>query len=383
MKKLVFLIIILFSSFYCGPKQEEVERIMEDGVEVVINHLEPYKIKGDPSTLLLEEEFTIDIERSEIVEIGLTDIWGIGIDSEGDIYLLNEMNRETFIFKFDRKGNFATSFGKKGQGPGEIQYPVSLHVIQDEIIISDITKVLFFSKNGNLLKQIPKDRNKRYVIPLRNKNYLVTERIIDETDFRTQHFGLILYDYNFNKIKEIIRTTLPNPYRGKGYRAVWAFFFASIYNEKIIEGNSERGYDIFVYDLDCNLLKKIRKEYIPVAVNKEDKKRILEKHKALPEEAKKKIYFPECFPPFQYLFTNDEGYLFVMTYEKGKKPREFIYDIFNSEGAFISRTCLDNYGQIGVSWDPLPVVAKNNKIYCLREKESGYKELVAYRMNWE
>ena len=41
MKKFVLLIIILFLSFYCGPKQDEVERIIEDGVEVVLNHIEP------------------------------------------------------------------------------------------------------------------------------------------------------------------------------------------------------------------------------------------------------------------------------------------------------------------------------------------------------
>jgi len=69
MKKLIYLILVLTLFLFCGTKQEKVEKIMEDGVEVVLNHLEPYKIKGEPFTLHIEEEFTIDTEKDEIAEL--------------------------------------------------------------------------------------------------------------------------------------------------------------------------------------------------------------------------------------------------------------------------------------------------------------------------
>ena len=81
---------------------------MEDGVEVIVNHLEPYKIKGEPSTLQLEEEFRIDTERDEIAEVGLTDIKLFEVDSESNVYFLNLQRSEYAIFKFDRKGNSCT-----------------------------------------------------------------------------------------------------------------------------------------------------------------------------------------------------------------------------------------------------------------------------------
>jgi len=56
MKKLIYIILLLSLFFYCGPKQEKVEKIMVDGVEVFLNHLEPYKIKGDPTTFTFEKE---------------------------------------------------------------------------------------------------------------------------------------------------------------------------------------------------------------------------------------------------------------------------------------------------------------------------------------
>jgi len=38
MKKLIALAVVLLSSSFCAQKGEKVEKIMEDGVEVVINH---------------------------------------------------------------------------------------------------------------------------------------------------------------------------------------------------------------------------------------------------------------------------------------------------------------------------------------------------------
>lgn len=73
-----------------------------------------------------------------------------------------------------------------------------------------------------------------------------------------------------------------------------------------------------------------------------------------------------------------------MTYEKGKDSKEYIYDIFNPDGIFIGRTSLGNYGRLIEQAEiPLLTLTKKNRLYCLREKESGYKELAVYKMEWE
>ncbi len=56
----IILVLILFSS--CRPKQTQIEKITEDGVEVIINHLEPYEIKGEPNNVYLEKIFSINTE---------------------------------------------------------------------------------------------------------------------------------------------------------------------------------------------------------------------------------------------------------------------------------------------------------------------------------
>ncbi|MCK4646992.1 MAG: hypothetical protein KAU46_12130 [Candidatus Aminicenantes bacterium] len=70
-----------------------------------------------------------------------------------------------------------------------------------------------------------------------------------------------------------------------------------------------------------------------------------------------------------------------MTYEEGINPGEYMYDIFNSEGAFIGR--INHFNNRELHREAYNIKATQNHLYCLQAKESGYKELVVYRMSWE
>ena len=67
----------------------------------------------------------------------------------------------------------------------------------------------------------------------------------------------------------------------------------------------------------------------------------------MPEDIKKTIYFPEHYPPFQRCFFTDDK------------------------------------GQLGPMAVPLPALSKNGLLYHMREKESGFKELVVFKMIWQ
>ncbi len=175
MKKIIYLALTFTILLCCVHKQEKIERIIEDGVEVIVNHSEPYKIKGKPFTLNLEEEFTIDTEKDEILEVGVTDIRDFDIDSEGNVYFFQEReNDENLVYKFGKKGNFVTTFGKRGQGPGEIQFPRYMNITnKDEIPIQDhnSSRFFIFDGNGTLTKEIRLGSERDFVFyPLENDN---------------------------------------------------------------------------------------------------------------------------------------------------------------------------------------------------------------------
>jgi hypothetical protein len=387
MTKSIVLIsfIVLFCFTFGCQKQEQVERFMEDGVEVVVNHLEPYKLRGEPNSLILEKVLSIDTESDELAEVGLPDVSSVSADSEGNIYFFRYERSDNFLYKFSKNGKFMKSFGKRGQGPGEIQM-VSYFLIdsKDNIIISDAAnrKIIFFNNNGELTKEVKYILNIIDAIPLENGKYLVIRRIKDDSlDYIPRK--LILSNANFEEIKELDVYNQPLFWEGGNkmpYRAI--IFEWRIKNNKIYIGNEQRGYEILVYDFDGNLLRKIRKDYIPSSMPKNLK---VESEKRLTDNpnAQQWFYVPEETTPFNSFFIDNEERLFVRTYEKGLNEDEYIHDVFNSDGEYFSRQNLKSYGKL--SWDlmPLFVVAKNNNIYCLREKESGYKELVVYKMRWE
>lgn len=385
MKKLIFLLLVFIIFSFCGPKKEEIERFLEDGVEVVVNHLEPFEIKGMFTDLTLEEIFRIDTEKDEMAEIGLTDIWHFDVDSKGNIYLLGYTIREYSIFKFDKSGNFVTSFGRKGQGPGEVQRPTFITVSsQDEIFVLDKgnTKLIIYGKDGELISETPVDPSLVEATPLNSEKYLIKQRTIPE-DEASEFLALdllIICGQDFEKESELDIEKIPSISRITRFRPMFSVFY-SLSDSQIFVGNSDKGYEIKTYDFHGNGLRKLRKQYQPVKVP-EGSKEELEK---LLARMGRTISFPEFMPPFQYLFADDVGRLFIMTYEKGEEPREYIYDMFNPEGVFFSRMRLDNYGHLEYfgGEGPLDVRAKADRLYCNREKESGYKELVVYKMRWE
>jgi len=387
MKKSASLICLLCLLVYCGPKQAEVERIIEDGVEVVLNHLEPYRTNNDSSVLELNEIFVIDLERKDLAEQGLAEIRKFLVDSDRNIYICQAPRQDSpLIFKFDDKGDFITAFGVAGQGPGEIQGPDYLPIVkgnQIPIINRATNKLMFFSSEGELLHE--QSCNFFYSILsaliLKNGNALFWEAQV--TEGFIEKVILSLYDAELNKIKDILSYEFPWYFQNK--INIFADMPAVTSSDsQIFIGYEKRSEDIFVYDLEGNLTRRIRKESKPIPTPKEKFEYVLE---ITPQDSPEldKLFAPKYMPIFQYFFTDDIGRLYVMTPMKSNTTGQNIFDIYSPEGIFISQKALGFYDKLKDIYEGqvLEIKSKNNRLYCLREKESGYKELVVYEMVWQ
>lgn len=207
MRNSIIMFVIVLLMFSCGQKQASVERIVEDGVEVVINHLEPYKIKDQPSSLSLEKEFSIDTEDDSIAALGLTDIWAINVDSSGNIYLLNSpRSTENLVYKFDSNGTFQKSFLKRGQGPGEVQSPTFPIITEDdEFVFFDYfpRKLLFLNFSGEIIREVSFKARILVVYPLENGNYFVEESRRSSTGAYTDIL-MVLYNHEMKEIQRLM-----------------------------------------------------------------------------------------------------------------------------------------------------------------------------------
>jgi hypothetical protein len=380
----------------CGTRGDSVERTQENGIEVVQNHRLPYRLKGTPVSVRLDEELAIDTERADLAKLEVEDIWGFDVNSQGEIFIFQPpMSAGKFISKFDERGGFVTSFAPKGQGPGEIQWPIFHKILSvDGIPILDMTsrKLVVFDKNGSVLREtavLLEIKGSSMLLELPNKNYLYRKVEVDPSQqYPSLNLSYSLISPEFKEIRELDQVQIPHPFSAPKIRFPLPMTAWAVAGRHIFVGSSEKGYEIRVYDWDGNFVRKIRKEFAAVPFPESKKLAVLwalESPQLSP--LKNRLVFPDPSPPFQHLFCDDEGRLYVMTYETGEKPGEYLFDIFNPDGVFIARmSCAAHLsadlfapGSPSDSW----IAARNGRLYAIQEKPSGFKKLVVYRMLWQ
>ena len=376
----------------CGVKPPLVEKVMENGHEVVLNHIQPYRLPGEPETFSCVEEFVIDTEDESTAALGLTDIGRINesyfdVDSRGNVFVYCPQNAEHVFYKFDRHGAFLQAFGRKGQGPGEFQGGVYFKVLrnesgEEELVVTDTgnSRLSYMGTDGTLIHESRLDSSIIAVNPLGEGRFLVYRRAIDASaEFLTEQ-PLTLTGPDFEDRIELDRQRIPNPITGERLKGIYYVFSWDAASGRVYTGFQERGYEIYVYDYEGHRIRTVRKEFTPVPVPEDHKAEFMSQFEAdMYEPIRRKIYFPDTMPPFFGFMADEEGRLLVMTYEEGPDPGEYWYDIFNPDGVFIGRKSLRIYH------DEFRIHArmKDDMLYRVEEKENGFKRFVASRVNWQ
>jgi hypothetical protein len=382
---LISALFLLISPSSCNKQRAEapvIDRTFENGIEVIQNHLDPYVLPGEPTDFRLEEEMSIDFGGPEIGELGIADAMSFEVDEKGHVYFFYSHKKGDKIFKFGPDGKFLKSWGPHGQGPGEIMFISSACLTtQGHLIVSDHSskKITWFSDSGRLEKEVKYPVDGRYFIiyPLSEERFVGYARIV--TDRNANYFDFVYYllNENFVELKKLDVYHSPNPLK-KGQRGINhnEFFTVKAMPGGLFIGNEDRGYEILKFDLRGNLVRKIRKEFVPVRVPES----VLKKRKDYHAKSGETYYYPEHYLPICDFFADDLGRLHVMTFEKGDKPGEYVYDIFNAAGVLIRRKPLN----ILSGGDVFALAgAKRDRLYCFQEKGDGFNIFKVYRLIWE
>jgi hypothetical protein len=338
----------------------------KDGIQIIRNPQDP-AYKGNSFSLV--EELAIGyMERKE--ERIFTNINDVAVDADENIYLLDI--RQGQISVFNKNGEYLRNIGKKGQGPGEFQFPLQILVSPNrEFVICDLMlrRLLFFSLDGTFERSVPTWQQGRLT-----KLLIDSEgNIIGETMLSGEKRGFSLIKFN-SFFKELF--TIAVKEREKipliedlAPRIIWIVSE----NGEIIWGDSEK-YEISVLSRDGKLLKKIIREIRPKKVPEEEyREQIKSKfgEKPIPPEFEQQL--PKYYPAFRSLEMDDQGRLFVSTYEKTKDGKNCYIDVFSPESKYIAKIPLQAQ----------PRILKKGKLYTVEEDEKGYPVLKRYGIKWK
>jgi hypothetical protein len=348
----------------CGQSGSEwAGSISRDaGVVVVKNPIEP---KYGSEVFSLEEELSIgESEGSD--EYMFQDVTGITVNGDGDIYVLDSEAKHVKVF--DRHGQYLRTFGKEGEGPGEFQLPRSIECMPwEEIIVSGFNRISYFDLQGEYLRNLPMSLV-RLSRPQHDTDGNILGLVIDR---EKEVYVLQKFDKDLNLLMSFTDSPLPTSgeYRNKRSILFPVLRWDVINDDQVVCGFAGDGYVIEIFDGAGTLLRRIEKEYDPVEVDQKDAKELLEGY---PAQLRDTVYAPKHYPPYRTVSTDDQGRIFVITYEKTPNEEGYMFDVFDAEGIYIAK----------IQMKSSPRIFKNSRMYTVEENEDGFHVIKRYRIGW-
>jgi hypothetical protein len=92
------------------------------------------------------------------------------------------------------------SFGGRGEGPGEFKYSPNIHVSDENVFVSSMGKISFFSPGGILLKEINVPHQSDV---LRLKNNFLFHKVNLDDETRSANFIVQVIDPQLKPLKDI------------------------------------------------------------------------------------------------------------------------------------------------------------------------------------
>jgi hypothetical protein len=365
MKKLFYLIIILSLFAYCGPQKAEWQGTIDevDGVSIVKNPKEPMY---GPEVFSLEEELTIGVEEGKEEQM-FTNISDVAVDNDENIYILDLKQRQIRVF--NKTGMYLRNISKIGQGPGEFQYANQVIITPNrEFVICDpfARKLFFFSLEGVFKRDLPTWKKGRLLkVMIDSKS-----EIIGEVPLRAGGLSLKKFSSDFTELYNIAtkeREKIPL-LEDLSPTIIWSVSET----DEIIWGDSEK-YEVNFQDRDGNLEIKILKDYEPIKIIAEEYSEQIERKfggRSIPPEFEQEL--PKYYPAYKSFTLDNNGRLFIGTFEKTKGGEGYYCDAFDSEGRFIAKIPLKTE----------PRVWKNHRLYIIEEDDEGYQMVKRYKVTW-
>jgi len=358
---ILFLLILLFS---CGKNDATYTIETKDGVKYVHNNA---PLWGNEPKVALEFVQKIgDLETlDENYQLYLP--YDITIDKDGNIYILDYGNRR--IQKYDKNGKYLATIGRRGQGPGEFESPLSLQMDSEEnLYVGDWRKsfVLVLTNDGKEIKRI-KLRGKLSHFRLTQEGNIIMPtpagKILQSKDIAKDIRLISIYDMDGNFIREFgeFKDYGNNDITSDGnifelnldkHDNIYVAFVA----QNKIEKYSYEGNLIFRADRPLNYKVKIEMKTITYP----------------PELGGATITTPSFSRVSKEICIDHKNRIWVNTYKKqkeeGDKPVDlFEFEIFNNDGILLGKLPIpQNFDNMRIFQDRLYLFDYNEEM-CVYE----------------
>jgi hypothetical protein len=251
---LFFLVIIISSLSFCTKEKWKGKIYKEGGVTILENKGSGLWGGKTDEKITFTEDLSIGEEEGEEF-LMFHSFLRVAVDFELNIYVLDVLNHR--LLKFDKEGNFIWKTGRKGQGPGEFQWPGSIALTpSEEIAIADSPFIHLFSKDGVFQKTLKLRESIRNVQFQPDGRLFINIMLRGQPGIAAEYYSLegkllekFPYEYRYGpKMSPSLGASI-----GGGY--------FQLIDDKVYLSLPDK-YEIREYDSKGNLLRKIIRDII-------------------------------------------------------------------------------------------------------------------------
>jgi hypothetical protein len=371
-KTFLFFLLLILSGFFVAPfglLAQKIKIKTENGIPVVYNPKKPAPPPGTKTNLILEEELCIGDEEEEYLFAEESAYVSMAVDGDGNIYSVDPKLVE--IRKFSLEGKLLKIFGKKGQGPEEMIRPFNIRVTaQNELMFTDRgnRRITFYSLDGEFLRFIPLLKWSVGRTKIDSKGNVVADisRVYeDDKKQRKFVYEITRFNQEMEPVFTFISIDRTNEFNKRIYKYQSERYWQITKEDNIIMGYAE-DYELHVISSDGEIIRKIKKEYNPVKVTKEEEDNVSPRVKSMFTLATHHL-------GFDYYTVDEDGRIFARTWERTKDGEGRFYDVFDSEGRYIAKFATTAFIKLWIK----------GKLYTAEETEDGFHVIKRYNVVWK
>lgn len=247
------------------------------------------------------------------------------------LYIVDVEDSHVHIYR-KKDYQHVARFGRKGQGPGDFEYITNFRAFREHLFITSTRKISYYSKNGELLRELTTPINSLGYLPIRD-GFICSTFSQDIASEKSIKRHIVLMNSKFGMIREVAATGIhENLIYNKKTNKMDVQFIRECHdyhveNDKIFVANTEKGFSISVFDAKGMFLHEIVKPYVKIEISNNEMERMLADFRDAIGEVeyhkRKKRYhytFPKHYPAFSG-FTIDDGkiYVFLFPIKMGKQ----------------------------------------------------------------
>ncbi|MCX6560692.1 MAG: hypothetical protein NTZ26_09260 [Candidatus Aminicenantes bacterium] len=343
-------------------RTDQPTTVTESGLQVVKNPSRPTHGKA---SLSLTEEFALS-GRTE-GDDSFETIDSFAVDADGTIFLCDE--EAALIKVFSGEGALLGSFPTSGPEQGGLERPHIAGISSGgELAVESggHRKLVFYSRDGRPVRETSlAGRNIfRLSVDGRGRILLHHYRYVRPNVL----YYVRLYDDGLKEIKTYGQSWEPQSVGNALYAYLPILWWTIDARGGVVYGNPQR-YEIQVFDPEGVTVRIIRKEHHAVPISEAEKEAYQREYAKAPYV---RIHFPEAHSAYQKFTVDEQGRIYVMTWERAPGGVGYWYDVFDEKGIYTARIPLSR----------MPQIWSGDRLYTLERYASGKVVLTRNRFEW-